>query len=110
MTFGSTFGRTFSPTFQPKSQAAAAASSWWLAGGIDPANCSAIDQLKRVKDDFDNIKLTLDQIALGGDYTALAGYLGVTAAQAEAVYNLWGSANAELQGATFIAQLLSRCG
>lgn len=71
---------------------------------------SAIDQLKRVKDDWDNIKLTLDQIALGGDYTALAGYLGVSAAQAEAVYNLWGSANAELQNATFIAQLLSRCG
>ena len=71
---------------------------------------SAIDSLKRVKDDFDNIKLTLDQIALGGDYTALAGYLGVSAAQAEAVYNLWGSANAELQNATFIAQLLSRCG
>jgi hypothetical protein len=71
---------------------------------------SAIDQLKRVKDDWDNLKLTLDQIALGGDYTALAGYLGVNAAQAEAVYNLWGSANAELQNATFIAQLLSRCG
>jgi hypothetical protein len=71
---------------------------------------SAIDQLKRVKDDWDNLKLTLDQIALGGDYTALAGYLGVNAAQAEAVYNLWGSANAELQNASFIAQLLSRCG
>lgn len=71
---------------------------------------SAIDQLKRVKDDWDNLKLTLDQIALGGDYTALAGYLGVSAAQAEAVYNLWGSANAELQNASFIAQLLSRCG
>lgn len=71
---------------------------------------SSIDQLKRVKDDWDNLKLTLDQIALGGDYTALAGYLGVNAAQAEAVYNLWGSANAELQNASFIAQLLSRCG
>jgi hypothetical protein len=71
---------------------------------------SAIDQLKRVKDDFDNIKLTLDQIALGGDFTALSGYLGVNAEQAEAIYNLWGSANAELQNATFIAQLLSRCG
>ena len=71
---------------------------------------SAIDQLKRVKDDWDNLKLTLDQIALGGDFTALAGYFGVTTAQAEAIYNLWGSANAELQNASFIAQLLSRCG
>ena len=71
---------------------------------------SAIDQLKRVKDDFDNIKLTLDQIALGSDFTALSGYLGVNAEQAEAIYNLWGSANAELQSAAFISQLLSRCG
>ena len=71
---------------------------------------SAIDQLRRVKDDWNNLKLTLDQIALGGDYTALAGYLGVNAAQAQEIYNLWGSANVELQGATFIAQLLSRCG
>ena len=45
MTFGSTFGRTFSPTFQPKSQAASAA-GWWLAGGIDPANCVAAYQPK----------------------------------------------------------------
>lgn len=46
MTFGSTFGRVFSPTFQPKSQAAAAASSWWLAGGIAAANCIAAYQPK----------------------------------------------------------------
>ena len=45
MTFGSTFGRVFSPTFKPKSQAAAA-SSWWLAGGIDPANCVVAYQPK----------------------------------------------------------------
>ena len=52
----------------------------------------------------------LDQIALGSDFTALSGYLGVNAEQAEAIYNLWGSANAELQSAAFISQLLSRCG
>lgn len=71
---------------------------------------SAIDSLRRVRDDWNNLKLTLDQVALGGDFTALSGYLGVNAEQAEAVYNLWGSANAELQNASFIAQLLSRCG
>ena len=71
---------------------------------------SAIDSLRRVKDDWNNLKLVLDQVALGSDFTALSGYLGVNAAEAEAVYNLWGSANAELQGASFIAQLLSRCG
>lgn len=48
MTFGSTFGRVFSPTFQPKSQAAATASSWWLAGGIAAANCVAAYQAKGV--------------------------------------------------------------
>ena len=71
---------------------------------------SAIDTLRRVRDDWNNLKLVLDQVALGSDFTALAGYLGVNAEQAEAVYNLWGSANAELQNASFIAQLLSRCG
>jgi len=46
MTFGSTFGRVFSPTFQSKSQAAEVASSWWLSGGIDAANCVAAYQPK----------------------------------------------------------------
>ena len=71
---------------------------------------SALDTLRRVKDDWNNLKLVLDQVALGDDFTVLSGYLGVNAEQAEAIYNLWGSANAELQDATFIAQLLSRCG
>jgi len=71
---------------------------------------SAIDTLRRVKDDWNNLKLVLDQVALGDDFTVLSGYLGVNAEQAEAIYNLWGSANAELQAATFISQLLSRCG
>ena len=71
---------------------------------------SAIDSLRRVKDDWNNLKLVLDQVALGSDFTALSGYLGVNAEQAEAIYNLWGSANAELQSAAFISQLLSRCG
>ena len=44
MTFGSTFGRTFSPTFQPSSQAAA--TSWWLAGGISASDCIAAYQPK----------------------------------------------------------------
>lgn len=45
MTFASSFGRVFSPTFQPKSQVAAA-TSWWLAGGISAANCIAAYQAK----------------------------------------------------------------
>lgn len=50
MTFGSTFGRVFSPTFQPKSQAAAAASGWWLAGGIAATDCVGAYNAKGVAD------------------------------------------------------------
>ena len=50
MTFGSTFGRTFSPTFQPSSQAPAAASSWWLAGGIAATDCVGAYNAKGVAD------------------------------------------------------------
>jgi len=71
---------------------------------------SSIDSLRRVINDWNNLKLIFDQIALGGDFAALSGYLGVNVEQAEAIYNLWGSANAELQNAAFVSQLLSRCG
>jgi thiamine monophosphate kinase len=69
----------------------------------------AIDQLRSVVDNFGHLKAVMDQMASGGDWVALGGYLGVSAAEAEAVYNLWGSANTELN-ATFITQLLGRCG
>jgi hypothetical protein len=70
---------------------------------------AAIDQMQALLGKFSEIKSWFDQAAFGADYTALAALLGITAAEAEAVYNLWGSANGELQAATFIAQLLSRC-
>ena len=47
MTFGSVFGRTFSPTFQPHS---ISGGKWWLAGGINPANCIAAYQPKGAAD------------------------------------------------------------
>jgi len=70
---------------------------------------SAIDQLQNVVDEFDRLKGLFDQIAMGGDWIALGGQLGVSPTDAEAIYNLWGSATTELH-ATFIAQLLGRCG
>lgn len=70
---------------------------------------AAIDQLQNVVQKFDELKAMFDQAALGGDWTALGGLLGVSAANAEAIYNLWGSAVTELHG-TFVSQLLSRCG
>ena len=69
----------------------------------------AIDMLQDVVDRFDELKAMFDQAALGGDWVALGGLLGISADKAEAVYNLWGSATTELHAA-FISQLLSRCG
>jgi len=70
---------------------------------------SAIDQLQNVVQEFDRLKAVFDQAALGSDWTTLGAQLGLTAANAEIVYNLWGSAVTELH-ATFLTQLLGRCG
>ncbi len=70
---------------------------------------SFIGQLQRTVDDVNRIKAVADQVALGGDWDALALKLGTTAADAEAVYNLLGSVDTELSG-PFVAQFLSRCG
>lgn len=68
-----------------------------------------ITQLQRVVDDVDKIKAISDQVALGGDFAALAAKLGTSPEEAEAVYNLIGSVATELHG-TFITQTLSRLG
>lgn len=70
---------------------------------------SAIDQLQNVVDEFDRLKALFDQISLGGDWVALGAQLGVSSANAQDIYNLWGSAVTELH-ATFLTQLLGRCG
>jgi len=70
---------------------------------------SAIDRLEALQDDFANIKAIMDQVAYGGDYASLATKLGVSEADAETVYNVWGSANTEL-AATFLTQLQARLG
>ena len=70
---------------------------------------SFIAQLQRVTDDAERLKGVFDQIALGGDWQALADKLGTSAANAEQVYNLFGSVAGELS-APFIAQLLQRLG
>lgn len=68
-----------------------------------------VDQLGSVVELAEQQKAVGDQIALGGDWAALAVELGVTAEQAEAVYNLLGSVVVELHG-TFITQMLGRLG
>lgn len=70
---------------------------------------SAIDRLQSLQDDFASVKAVMDQVALGADWAALAVKLGVTAAEAEACYNLWGSANTEIRAA-FLSQLTARLG
>lgn len=69
----------------------------------------AIDQLESLQNKFGDIKSIFDQVAMGGDWDALALKLGTSAADAEAVYNLWGSANLEIAG-TFLTQLQARLG
>lgn len=69
----------------------------------------AIDDLQRVQDAFAEVKNVADQVALGADWASLATKLGVTQAEAEAVYNLLGSANTEIR-ATFLAQITARLG
>lgn len=68
-----------------------------------------VSQLRNVQELCDEIKDISDQVAFGQDWTALGEYLGISAAEAETVYNLLGSVNTELNG-TFINQFLSRCG
>lgn len=70
---------------------------------------STIDQLEALQDRFSDLKAIMDQVALGGDWAALATKLGTTAAEAESVYNIWGSATTEING-TFLTQLQGRCG
>lgn len=69
---------------------------------------SAISQLQNVVDEFDRLKSMFDQAALGEDWVALGALLNIAPADAQIVYNLWGSAVTELH-ATFITQLLGRC-
>lgn len=69
----------------------------------------AVDTLEGLQARFQEIKNVMDQVAMAGDWASLATYLGVTAAEAEAVYNLWGSANTEIRAA-FLSQLQARLG
>lgn len=69
----------------------------------------AVDQLEALQNKFGDIKAIMDQVAMDGDWEALATKLGTSVADAEAVYNLWGSANLEI-GGTFLTQLQSRLG
>jgi hypothetical protein len=68
-----------------------------------------LNTLQQVVDNSDRLREIFDQIASGGDWPALAAALNLSEADAQAVYNLFGSAEAELDGA-FIAQLLGRLG
>ena len=68
-----------------------------------------ISQLRQLVEQSQELKDRYDQMAMGGDYAALAGHLGLSEADATAIYNLIGSVNGELH-ADFIPQLLARAG
>lgn len=69
-----------------------------------------IDLTRQVCERIAKAKDVYDQTALGGDYISLGAQLGIDATDAEAVYNLLGSANGELIAATFLNQLIDRLG
>lgn len=68
-----------------------------------------VDDLYDVQEKARRLKGVFDQAALGGDWDALGLLLGITAAEAETVYNLMGSVKGELEAA-FITQVLGRLG
>ena len=78
-----------------------------LAGELN----TLVSQMQDVHARAEKLKLILDQIAIGGDYASLATELGyTTAADAEAAYNLLGSALADDINGSFYTQMISRMG
>ena len=76
-----------------------------------------VDRLQQLVEDAARLKAVFDQAALGNDWDALGDLLGVSASDAETIYALFGyersafaSAKTDLDGDTFVAQLLSRMG
>lgn len=68
-----------------------------------------VDDLYAVQDKARRLKGTFDQAALGSDWEALGLLLGISAIDAETIYNLMGSVKTELEG-SFITQTLGRLG
>jgi hypothetical protein len=73
-----------------------------------------VETITSVQNQVANAKAVYDQLALDGDYAALAVALGLTGAnapaEAEAIYNLLGSVQTEQNASTFTQQLISRLG
>ena len=72
---------------------------------------SLVASMQRVRAEAQELKDVADQIALGGDWEALATAWGyASAADAEAAYNLLGSALADDIKGAFYSQVISRMG
>jgi len=78
------------------------------AGELAGAIRSAVDRMQAIKEDFISQKAAMDQIAAASDWASLATALGCSAADAEAVYNLYGSVVAGPMADAFLAQLIGR--
>lgn len=68
-----------------------------------------VDNLRSIQQDAIRLKEVFDQVALGGDWPALALLLDVSEEDAQTIYNLLGSVKTELEGA-FISQVIGRLG
>ena len=79
-----------------------------LAGEV----IALVRAMRDIDKDLPQLKAILDQIAFGDDYETLAAQLGyASAAEAQTVYNLLTSLNAELNNSSpFWKQVISRMG
>ena len=70
---------------------------------------SLVDRLRDIQELSQKLKDIGDQLAAGADWTSLGTVLGVSAGDAETVYNLLAATNTLLQGET-VSLLLDRLG
>ena len=69
---------------------------------------SVVDRMQAIREDFISQMAAMDQIAASADWASLATALGCSAADAEAVYNLYGSIVAGPMVDAFLTQLIAR--
>jgi hypothetical protein len=84
-----------------------------ISGSATPHNAqlrSHIDALQRLINESNRIKAVFDSASLGSDWTGLGELLGVSAEDAEVVYNLFVGVKNEMDGDLSIPQYLSRLG
>ena len=84
-----------------------------INGSATPHNAQLrahIDQLQRIAQENARIKAVFDQASSGQDWAGLGALLGITAGEAETVYNLFVGMKQDMDNDLAIPQYLSRLG